>query len=58
LNTLIATISRRVAHHLERQGLWVQDDENSYLTLNLQDGDAMNQLQGHIHDVYGYTNAE
>jgi len=47
LNTLIATISRRAARHLERQGLLVQDDENSYLTLDLKDDDAMNQLQGH-----------
>jgi hypothetical protein len=47
LNTLVATISQRVAHHLERQGLLTQDDESSYLTLDLQNDDAMNQLQGH-----------
>ncbi len=47
LNTLVATISQRVADHLERQGLLVRDDESSYLTLDLQDDDAMNQLQGH-----------
>ena len=37
LNTLVATISQRVAGHLERQGLLVRDDESSYLTLDLQD---------------------
>ena len=47
LNTLVATISQRVATHLERQGLLTQDDVGSYLTLDLQDDDAMNQLQGH-----------
>ena len=47
LNTLVATISQRIARHLERQGLLTRDDESSYLTLDLQDDDAMNQLQGH-----------
>jgi hypothetical protein len=47
LNALVATISQRVARHLERQGLLSRDDESSYLTLDLQDDDAMNQLQGH-----------
>lgn len=47
LNTLVATISQGVALHLERQGLLTRDDESSYLTLDLQDDDAMNQLQGH-----------
>lgn len=47
LNALVATISQRVARHLERQGLLARDDESSYLTLDLQDDDAMNQLQGH-----------
>ena len=47
LNTLVATISQRVARHLERQSLLARDDESSYLTLDLQDDDAMNQLQGH-----------
>lgn len=36
LNTLVATISQRVASHLERQSLLVRDDESSYLTLDLQ----------------------
>ena len=31
LNNLVATISQRVAHHLERQGLLARDDESSYL---------------------------
>ena len=47
LNTLVVTISQRVAGHLERQGLLVRDDESSYLTLDLQADDAMNQLQEH-----------
>ncbi|MCH8137214.1 MAG: IS91 family transposase [Proteobacteria bacterium] len=47
LNTLVATISQRIARNLERQGLLTQDDTSSYLTLDLQDDDAMNQLQGH-----------
>lgn len=47
LNTLVAAISQRVAGHLERQGLLVRDDESSYLALDLQDDDAMNQLQEH-----------
>jgi|TARA_B110000503_G_scaffold135796_1_gene217007 hypothetical protein len=47
LNTLVTTISQRVAGHLERQGLLVRDDESSYLQLDLQDDDAMLQLQGH-----------
>ena len=45
LNTVVATISQRIARHLERQGLLARDDESSYLTLDLQDDDAMNQLQ-------------
>jgi hypothetical protein len=47
LNTRVATISQRVAGHLERQGLLVRDNESSYLTLDLQDVDAMSQIQGH-----------
>jgi len=47
LNPLVATISQRVARHLECQGLLARDDESSYLTMDLQDDDAMNQLQGH-----------
>jgi hypothetical protein len=35
LNTLVATISQRIARHLERQGLLKRDDESSYLTLDL-----------------------
>jgi hypothetical protein len=31
----------------KRQGLLARDDESSYLSLDLQDDDAMNQLQGH-----------
>lgn len=47
LNALVATISQRIAGHLERQGLLARDDENSYLAMDWQDDDAMNQLQGH-----------
>jgi len=47
LNTLVAKISQRIARHLERQGLLTRDDESSYLTLDLQDDDAMTQLQSH-----------
>lgn len=47
LNTLVAKIGQRIARHLERQGLLTRDDESSYLTLDLQDDDAMNQLQSH-----------
>jgi hypothetical protein len=47
LDTLVATISQRIVIHLERQGLLARDDESSYLTLDVQDDDAMNQLQGH-----------
>lgn len=48
LNALVATISQRIACHLERRGLLARDNENSYLTLDWQDDDAMNQLQGHF----------
>jgi ribosomal protein S27E len=47
LTALVATISQRVARYLERQGLLERDDESSYLTLDLQHDDAMNELQGH-----------
>lgn len=47
LNILVATISQRVADFLERKGLLIRDDESSYLTMDWQDDDAMNQLQGH-----------
>ena len=47
LNTLVAKMSQRVARFLERQGLLTRDDESSYLTMDLQDEDAMNQIQGH-----------
>ena len=47
LNTLVARISQRIARYLERRGLVARDDESSYLTMDWQDEDAMNQLQGH-----------
>jgi len=47
LNSLIATISQRIARHLEKQGLLTRDDENSYLTMDGLDENVMNKLQGH-----------
>ena len=47
LNALVATISQRIARHLERQGLLARDDESSYLSLDLQENNAMNDFQGH-----------
>jgi hypothetical protein len=47
LNTLVAAISQRTAGYLERQGLLMRDDDSSYLTLDLQGDDAMNQLLEH-----------
>jgi len=43
------TIAQRVARYLERQGLLVRDDGNSYLTAKGMDADPnsrMNQLLG------------
>jgi Putative transposase len=40
-------ISQRVADFLERKGLLVREDESSYLTMDCQDDDAMDQLQSH-----------
>lgn len=47
LNSLVAKISQRIAHHLEKQGLLTRDDENSYLTMDGLDENVMNELQGH-----------
>ena len=47
MNSLVATISKRIARHLEKQGLLTRDDENSYLTMDGLDENVMNELQGH-----------
>jgi hypothetical protein len=47
LNSLVATISQRIARHLEKQGLLTRDDENSCLTMDGLDDSVMNELQGH-----------
>jgi hypothetical protein len=47
LNSLVAKISQRIARHLEKQGLLMRDDENSYLTMDGLDENVMNELQGH-----------
>jgi hypothetical protein len=39
--------SHRVARFLEKRGFLERDAENSYLTLEPDDDDAMVQLQGH-----------
>ncbi len=46
LTQLVHTISLRVARFLERRGLLVRDDENSYLTLDCLDDEPMHQLHG------------
>ena len=46
LTGLVHTISHRIAHLLERQGLLERDIEQSYLTLE-EDDDSMSQIQGH-----------
>ena len=47
LNQLSHTIARRLAWHLERQGLLERDAENSYLALDHSDEDPVDQLRGH-----------
>ena len=47
LNQLTHTIAQRLARYLERQGLLEQDVEQSYLTLECEDEDPMDQLRGH-----------
>ncbi|MEE8059514.1 MAG: transposase [Pseudomonadales bacterium] len=47
LNLMALLISHRVGDCLEGQGLLTRDEENSYLSLDLDDEDAMNALQGH-----------
>ena len=47
LNTLVHTISQRVARCLEKRGLLERDAESSWLNLELEDDDCLLQLQGH-----------
>ena len=47
LNTLVHTISQRIAHKLEQEGLLERDAENAYLQLDHIEEDPMHQLQGH-----------
>ena len=44
---LAHTIAHRVGRYLERQGLLERDAENSYLSSDVVDEDAMTQLLGH-----------
>jgi hypothetical protein len=47
LGVLVHRISQRVAKFLERRGFLESDEENSYLTLETSDDEAMQQLHGH-----------
>ena len=47
LKALVHAISHRVARFLEKRGFLERDAENSYLSLETDDDDAMVQLQGH-----------
>ena len=47
LNQLTHTIAHRLAQYLERQGLLERDAEHSYLALESEDEDPMDQLRGH-----------
>ena len=47
LNTLVHTISQRVARCLEKRGLLERDIENSWLNLEVEDKDCLLHLQGH-----------
>ncbi|MCP4376044.1 MAG: hypothetical protein GY794_07715 [bacterium] len=47
LGVLVHKISQRVAKFLERQGFLEQDVENSYLTFEDSDDEAIQQLYGH-----------
>ena len=46
LNTLVHTLSHRVARCLEKRGVLERDAENSWLTLVEEEGDELTQLQG------------
>lgn len=46
LNTLVHTLSHRVARCLEKRGVLERDAENSWLTLEEEEDDVLTQLQG------------
>lgn len=46
LNTLVHTLSHRIARCLEKQGLQECDAENTWLTLDDSEDDALSQLHG------------
>jgi ribosomal protein S27E len=46
LNTLVHTLSYRIARCLEKQGLLERDAENTWLTLEEGEDDVLTQLQG------------
>ena len=47
LNTLVHTLSHRIARCLEKRGLLERDTENTWLTLEEGDDDVLTQLHGH-----------
>jgi hypothetical protein len=47
LNALVHKLSQRVARFLTKQGLLVEDIDNSYLTLDWLAPDPMQDLHGH-----------
>ena len=46
LNTLVHTLSHRIARCLEKRSLLERDTENTWLTLEEEEGDVRTQLQG------------
>ncbi len=47
LNALVHRISQRVAKFLERRGFLERDEDNSTVSLEISDDEAMQQLYGH-----------
>ena len=46
LNTLVHTLSHRIARCLEKRGILERDAENTWLTLEEEENDVLTQLQG------------
>ena len=46
LTELVHTLSQRIARKLEKRGLLERDAENTWLTLEAEEGDALTPLQG------------
>ena len=46
LNTLVHTLSHRIARCLEKRGVLERDAENTWLTLEEEENDVLTQLQG------------